>query len=333
MKAAIIIPVYNVAKYLEKCVNSAINQTERDLEIILVDDGSTDESPSICDALAEQDERIKVIHQANKGLGGARNTGIEAATADWIFFLDSDDYIEPETVETTLKAGESGAEMVVFAMRNVDEDGRELSVLRDDIETGKVFSLWDRKDILISMPAACNKAYRRELFARNGDTSDVVNSIANGVRFPDKVWYEDIRTITKLMLFAKSIVYIPDVMYNYLNRQGSITKNINVDRNVEILDAITDLLTFYKAQSCFEEFHSELEFLTLYHVFIAASVRVIRTDRKHELVARFREFTLENFPKYRENEYIKRLTTNQKIIMWLLQRKLYSVVELIFKIK
>lgn len=326
MKASIIIPVYNVEEYLGKCVESALKQTftntEAEFEVILVDDGSTDGSPQLCDEYAQKDDRVRVIHQENKGLGGARNTGIKASRAEWLLFLDSDDYIEPNSLDITLNAAEKhGADMIVFGMKSVDDNGETLSVLLDEVEQNKALVPSQEKQLLTCIPAACNKLYKRELF----DKADAL--------FPERVWYEDIRTTLKLLLFCEKVVYIEDVLYNYLSRDGSITKNINADRNVEIIDAFDDIFAYFKENDRFNEFKNELEFLTILHVFISASVRVIRIDRKHPLVETFRSFTYDNFPNFAENEYISRLSKNQKIIMKLLQKKMYRTVETIFRVK
>lgn len=103
IKVSIVVPVYNTAKYLEKCLNSICSQTYHNLEIILIDDGSTDQSLNICNSFAEKDSRIHVVHQENKGLSNARNKGMELATGSYISFFDSDDYVEPNMIETMLK--------------------------------------------------------------------------------------------------------------------------------------------------------------------------------------------------------------------------------------
>ena len=126
-KATVVVPVYNVENYLIKCVDSILAQTEPDFELLLVDDGSTDGSGGLCDKLAERDGRVRVIHQENQGLGGARNTGIQAAVGDWLLLVDSDDWIEPQTLEKALEAGlREEADLVVFGYRSVDEAGRTL---------------------------------------------------------------------------------------------------------------------------------------------------------------------------------------------------------------
>ena len=123
-----VVPVYNVEKYLDRCLESIVCQTYRDQEIILVDDGSPDASPRICDAWAEKDSRIRVIHKENAGLGMARNTGIDAATGEFICFIDSDDHIEPDMVESCVRAArEYGADLVSFGNQRVTQNGKVLA--------------------------------------------------------------------------------------------------------------------------------------------------------------------------------------------------------------
>lgn len=122
---SIVIPIYNTEKYLERCIESVIKQTYRNLEIILVDDGSSDNCPEICNRWRHIDKRIKVIHKINAGLGMARNTGIENATGDFICFLDSDDYIEIDTIEKVLRnQRENKSEIVCFGWKSVDKNGK-----------------------------------------------------------------------------------------------------------------------------------------------------------------------------------------------------------------
>lgn len=125
---SVVLPIYGVEKYLDRCINSIVHQSYTNLEIILVDDGSTDNCPQICDDWARKDPRIKVIHKINAGLGMARNTGIEHATGEYICFFDSDDYVALDTIEKayTLAKTES-ADMVVFGLTNVDKNGRPLN--------------------------------------------------------------------------------------------------------------------------------------------------------------------------------------------------------------
>lgn len=120
----VVLPVYNVEKYLERCIVSVVNQTYENIEIILVDDGSTDGSAAICDSWTEKDGRIRVIHKQNQGLGMARNTGIENASGEYVCFFDSDDYVAPDTIEKSYRrAKEEKADIVLFGMNFADENG------------------------------------------------------------------------------------------------------------------------------------------------------------------------------------------------------------------
>ena len=230
-KATVVVPVYNVEKYLEKCVDSILAQTEPDFELLLVDDGSTDGSGRLCDKLAEKDGRVRVIHQKNQGLGGARNTGIQQAQGDWLLLVDSDDWIEPQTLEKTMEAGlREEADLVMFAYRSVDEGGHTLRTFLENVPKERGMALDAQPDMLLTSPSAWCRLYRRELLERTG------------ILFPPRVWYEDMRTTPKLLAEARQVVYLDYVGYNYLSRTGSITKNQNAARNREIVEAFDDLL-------------------------------------------------------------------------------------------
>ena len=125
---SVVLPIYNVEKYLDRCVTSVVNQTYRNLEIILVDDGSPDNCPTMCEAWAARDSRIKVVHKENAGLGMARNTGIENATGEYICFFDSDDYIAPDTIEKCFNtARKEDADLVSFGSLQVNAAGAIVS--------------------------------------------------------------------------------------------------------------------------------------------------------------------------------------------------------------
>ena len=321
-KASVIVPVYNVEAYLEKCVQSILRQTEQDFELLLVDDGSTDSSGQLCEELAKKDSRIRVIHQENQGLGGARNTGIREAKGDWLLLVDSDDWIEPEILEKSLEAGlREEADMVVFPFRSVDEEGRELAVFRENIPVGRAFALKERKDILLTAPVAWNKLYRTAFFRETG------------LAYPSRVWYEDIRTTPKLMALARRMVFLGDIGYNYLQRQGSIMNSGKVARNVEIIEAFDDILPWFREHGLFSAYRQELEYLAVFHAYLTASVRVILADRKSPLLARLAAYLQEQFPTWQKNAYLPRLGAKRRLLVSLLGIKWYWAVALLFKLK
>ena len=321
-KASVIVPVYKVEEYLEKCVQSILAQTERDFELILVDDGSPDRCGALCDSLAQTDSRIRVIHQENQGLGGARNTGIREARGDWLLLVDSDDWIEPKILEKAMEAGlREEADLVMFAFRTVDEQGRELGVFREDMPKERGIGLQEHKEALLTAPCAWNKLYRRSFFQ------------GTGLAYPPRVWYEDIRTTPKLLAAASRVVFLSYVGYDYLSRTGSITKNQNADRNREILWAFDDLLPYFQDQGLFERYRQELCYLTLFHAYLTASVRVLLIDRKHPLLEEFRDYLNKWFPDYRRCKYLPRLNRLHRLLLSLLEKRMYGLVAVLFRLK
>ncbi len=322
MQASVIVPVYNVESYLEKCVASVLAQSCKDFELLLIDDGSTDGSGALCDRLAEKDGRIRVIHQENRGLGGARNTGIRAAKGDWLLFVDSDDWIEPWTLAVALESAEEhSADLVVFGFRSVDEKGNTLATFVEDLPRDRGFSLIERRDMLLIAPSAVNKLYRRTLFTETG------------IQYPPRVWYEDIRTTPKLMLAAERIAFSDFVGYNYLHREGSIMNSARLERNREILDAFDDLLGYFAEKGLLEDYRDELCFLTVANIYMYASVRVVRNDPKHPLVPQFAAYVQKRFPDWTKNRYLPTLPWKQRIAIALLKKKMYRLLYLLFKYK
>jgi glycosyltransferase involved in cell wall biosynthesis len=213
---SVIIPVYNVEPYLRKCLDSVLNQTYRDLEILIIDDGSTDGSGKICDEY-KVDERVKVFHTENRGLSAARNLGLDNATGDWIGFVDSDDWIEPDMNEVLIKrAEETGADVVECGFF-IEYPNRRAEVNRQNqIMSGleAVSNLLENK----LYNAAWNKLWRRDCY--------------KDIRFPEGRVYEDIATTYRVFYCAKRVCSIDIVLYHYVHRKASLTNT----RNLKNLD-------------------------------------------------------------------------------------------------
>lgn len=210
---SVIIPAYNIAPYLERGVVSVLNQTYRNLEVILVDDGSTDKSGQICDRLAEKDDRVIVIHKKNGGLADARNVGMEAAKGSFIGFVDGDDWIDTDMYERMLGAAlAQQADMAVCRYRRIyGKQVEDASVDRVVVFEGQEalqYYVEEREEYDIQN-AAWNKLYRRELLDK--------------LRFPVGKWYEDIVFSAKALSGAARCVYLDSACYNYIiDREGSI---------------------------------------------------------------------------------------------------------------
>lgn len=220
---SVIIPVYNVEKYIKKCVDSVLCQTYTELEIFLVDDGSPDACPAICDEYAAKDSRVKVIHKPNGGLSDARNAALDVMTGQYVTFVDSDDYLAPDAIETLYAALiKTDADIAVGNMKGVTEDG-EISDFYTPAaeETGLT-----GEEILstLNQPCAQNRLYKKDIFAE--------------LRYPKGRLYEDVFIYHGILAQTKKIVLTGTTVYYYLIRGGSIMHGEYNIRFTDIIDAI-----------------------------------------------------------------------------------------------
>lgn len=216
---SVIVPVYNVEGYLAACINSIIAQTYSNLEIILVDDGSTDSSGSLCDTFAAKDSRIRVIHTANGGLSCARNHGIDISKGDYITFVDSDDTITPDALSTLYSlVNEHNAE-IAMATFNDHRNCRGRVVTLPGIDAAA--RMLYQKDMDSS---ACNKLYHRNIF--------------NLQKFTEGIYYEDLDFVIRLLPNIDKVAWTDKSLYNYRLRPSSITGNFSLKR-LDVLD-VTD---------------------------------------------------------------------------------------------
>ncbi|WMJ89809.1 glycosyltransferase [Anaerocolumna sp. MB42-C2] len=229
---SVIIPVYMVENYIDECINSVINQTYTNLEIILIDDGSKDRCGEICDEYAIKDSRIKVIHQSNGGLSKARNAGIDIATGDYIGFVDSDDYIEEDMFEFLLQlAISNNADISICGTYN--KDLHLSSTYKEYCYTPKeaIKTMLAEKKFNTS---AWDKLYKRELFTE--------------IRYPEGKIYEDLATTYKLFHKASKIIYNSKPKYYYrMNSESIMNRSFNL-RNMDLLDASIELIEFVKIE-------------------------------------------------------------------------------------
>lgn len=320
---SIIVPVYNVMDYLPQCVESLLANDTADTEIILVDDGSKDDSGKLCDRFAEQHpDQFRVIHQENGGLGAARNTGMRAAKGTWFLFVDSDDRLAPNTLSVLKKAvAQGGAQMIGFQYCSDDGTNPPVPQSSGFDARPEPFMLQEHPDYLLSLPSAWMRLYHRSLFQDHEIT------------YPSRVWYEDIRTTAKLLPLANGIRVLPDHLYYYLQRPGSIMNNKNVARNREILEALDDVLNWYRANGLFDRYRNELRALTVQHVLLAGSVRVARIDPKSELLNEFYAYTEKAFPDWKQDPYRKQLPRLKRLALFLVEHRRYRLIRRLFALK
>lgn len=234
---SIIIPVYNVASYLPKCIDSVLTQSCTDFEAIFVNDGSTDDSLSILEEYSSLDLRIKVVSQENGGLSAARNTGLNLAQGDYVFFLDSDDWIEQNALEI-LASSIDGQDMICFNGRRYIEDTGEFEKA-DDLTAETNISGWEYYNKYSLQPrnfafvCVVLRLYSREFLLKNN------------LKFAEGIYHEDNRFTPLACFYAQKVSVINDVLYNYRVRPSSITTTVSVKRQKDLILTANFLSKFF----------------------------------------------------------------------------------------
>ena len=323
MVFSVVIPVYNVEKYLEKCLDNIFGQTFDDYEVILVDDGSTDESGRICDKYALKHDNTKVIHKINQGLISARREGYRNASGEYIINCDSDDYLELNTLHDLYEVIKINTpDMIIYNSYLVYEDRKELfskDLFSEGIIEDKKMVL-DKLLLSASINSLCMKAYRRELIDLENDYSELYN-VSHG---------EDLLQTVPLVINAEKIYYLNRQLYNYRTKSGMTAKYNNEkywsfklisnkiqkymhDANVDELDFKTSK---FIVQAAYDAIHINLEV----GEFHENDVMDIIKDE---------EFT-EAYKKIRGTKYLKLFTIKKRIILELIYYKLYGLIKWLF---
>lgn len=239
-KLSFIVPIYKVESYLRKCVDSLLHQDYDDYEIILVDDGSPDNCPAICDEYATHFDRIRTIHQENRGLSGARNTGVDVAKGEYICFVDSDDYWEENVLGALMTQIERDSlEVLRFNYRNVNERGAEFYPYKhpklyynyDDTVTNGVDFLNNRLGFACY---ACQFIVKREL--------------CQAERFTEGIYFEDTDWTPRVLIKTNRVASTITIVYNYLWRMGSITLAVDLKKKRKVLEDKIKLLNGFQEQ-------------------------------------------------------------------------------------
>lgn len=321
IKVSVIIPVYNVEEYIDKCLKSLVNQTLKEIEIIVVNDGSPDNSQKIIDKYVKKyPNKVKSFIKENGGQGSARNYGLLQANGEYIAYVDSDDWVETNMLEEMYnKAISNNSDIVVCGNNVVSMNGEIIKV-----EPAVIYNDTNL-DILFGKMAVWNKIYKKELLLKNK------------IEFRKKVWYEDIDFSVKILFDSLNVSFVDKPFYNYLLRPGSTMNNSNIKRNLELNLAFDEMINYFKNKNTYEENYEKLELLCLYHMYISGITRVINCKvsmkDKKIIIYKYIDYVKNNFKTFKNNKYIKYMDRNKKIIYNLINLKLYRVVELIFKIK
>lgn len=328
---SIIVPVYNAEKYLDRCIESLLMQTYKELEIILVDDGSADNSGLKCDSYANSDSRIKVIHKENGGVSSARNAGIEAASGKWLMFVDSDDYIETDTCEFAVSSAEAeNSDMLVFEMIFEGKSSIRNSPFADDYV---VFDSKEKLDRLFLDTANYKKADDTSVNIFLGPCCKLIRrDIAKNTRFDKSISYgEDTLFVLELIEKCSRIVYKRQWKYHYVQVETSLTHKVKPDfiKDVEKLDAAIET----RVQKHFGEFREEM----LYGNYAAKAefiiVRYMENSYKLQSVVEVIDKYVSQ-PKVKKAIEIYRPYGRKKKILWFfIKHRMYGAIWLYKNIK
>ena len=313
IKVSVIVPVYNVENYLEKCLDSLANQTLKEIEIIVVNDGSPDNSQKIIDKYSKKYKNIKSYIKENGGLSDARNYGIKKAIGEYLAFIDSDDFVTTDMYEKMYQKAKSG---------NFDMVVCDLNYVYDDNKIVKAYSnikkdTTDIKKAMINIyPAAWNKIFKKKLF----DT---------GIKFKKGVWFEDVEFIYRLLPSVKTIGVIHEHFNQYVQREGSITNTVN-PKIYHYIDNWKSIIDYYNEHKLYNQYQKELEYSYVRYLYA--------TFIKHASLYQFKDYqdavdkaiinVKKHFPNYRKNKYFY---CSFKGIYLLLFNK--NISKLIYKLK
>ena len=316
VKVSIIVPVYNVEQYIEKCLETLVNQTLQEIEIILVNDGSTDGTKKKIEKfILQYPEKIKYLEKTNGGLSDARNYGIPSASGKYIGFVDSDDYVELNMFEEMFKkAEEENSDMVewdfIWEYPN-----------KQKIDIGRIYQ--NKKEaFLYARVVAWNKLIRRETLEK-----------AN-IKFPKGLRYEDTEFFYKLLPSLNKISFVKIPMVHYIQRSNSIANTQN-ERVKEIFDIWDNIFKFYKENNLFQEYKNEIEYTYTRFLLCSSLLRIVKVGDKHirkELEQRTWEELNKNFPNWKENPILKKEKGAKNTYMKYVNKYNYKIFCKIFEI-
>lgn len=311
MKISVIIPIYNTANYLAKCLDSLLNQTIDEIEILAVDDGSTDGSTDILKEYAQKySEKIKAFYKENGGQAEARNMALEHAVGEYLGFVDSDDWVDPEMyAEMYEKAKLEDADIVICDTTDHYPD-------KDVYHSASVFT-----DKFKVTPSACNKIFRREF--------------AGNLRFPVGLWYEDFEFTTKNLMLTEKIAVIHKSFYHCHCREVSTMSNNNAQKNMDIITVLNNLSAFVESNGFTERYSNVMEYLYIEHILITTvnRLKIQKNPQKNIIINLMIKEVRAKYPEFYKDKVFKQMPKNRKIIALLNYCGLSFVSMLILKIK
>jgi len=311
-KVSIIVPIYNVEMYIEKCLETLVNQTLRDIEIILVNDGSKDGSAEIAKKYLEKyPEKIVYLEKENGGLSDSRNYGLPHAKGEYIAFLDSDDYVEENMYEEMYElAKKEDSDMVQcnFYWEYPDKNKKKIGEL-------KQYS--NKKEMLVKTRVeAWNKLIKREILVKNPE-----------IKFPKGLRYEDVEFTYKLIPYVEKVSILNKPFIHYIQRGNSISNTQN-ERTKEIFNVLDNVIKYYKEKNLYEEYKEQLEYVYVKTVLCRSLLRMVKINDKaikSQLLKRTWENVNTKFPEWKKNPILKKNKSLKDLYLKTINKITYKI--------
>lgn len=313
VKVSVIVPVYGVENYILKCMDSLVNQTLKDIEIVVVNDGTKDKS---IDLIKENytDKRIKIYNKENGGVARARNFGVTKATGEYLFFVDSDDFLKEDAIEVLYKkAFDKKCDLVICDYYKYYDDKNYTSV-----HLVKHYDCNHPASIITAMPGPVCKLMKRDFYLKNK------------IAFMEDNAFEDNAIMPLIGALAKKHDYIQEPLYYYLQRDGSSLNKKYYDKRWEdIFASLNHLSNKFLEYGVFKKYYQELEYIYIEYLLHAANLRFIEYKEGIVNIKRVSKVMKEKFPNWRKNKYYQKENMKYKVICNLFYYKLVGIINFI----
>lgn len=314
IKVSVIVPVYKTEQYLKKCLDSLVGQTLKEIEIIVVNDGSPDNSQDIIDEYASKYPQVHGIKKDNGGLSDARNCGIQYASGEYIAFVDSDDYVEPHMCEVMYKKATKNALDVIVCDTFMDYPTHSY-VLKADLG----YTNEPEKSYIFAYPNAPARLVRAELMKEH--------------MFRKDIWYEDLDLMPTLAVYTTKIGFANEALYHYLQRDASImNQTVFHSKFEDIFTVLQDVSDAFEGNGKYEMYYKELEYLYIIQLQRSAILRFADLKGSEQCRERVHQIMKHKFPNWSKNPYFKQSGWKFKLICLLGTWKQYWVIALLKKI-
>ena len=314
-KISVIVPVYGVEKYIAKCIDSILNQTFKDFEIIVVDDGTKDKSIDIINQQFN-DKRIEIYHKKNGGLASARNFGLEKATGDYLLFIDSDDFVNKDMFMNLYNESVNNNLDIVMCdyYKYYNDTNKEVIPLIPNFDDKNI------KCYVNAMPTSSCKLFKRDLFYKNN------------LVFPEGLLFEDNAVIPYVCALTRNISYIKQPYYYYLQRDGSYLNRQEYNKKWEdIFESLEVLYNHFVDGNKYDEYHDELEYIFIEYLIHAAGLKFLKYKEGVTNLEKIHDVMTEKFSNWNKNKYFKQMPLKYRIVCNLIFKSRIKLLKMILR--